>query len=70
MWRRRKPLEQFLQYEPYLLSTRATAGFLSRIEKSSLRFVPGFKERVRSHLAHVRSLDEFAAGKRVLLAAE
>lgn len=70
VWRHRKPLEQFLRYEPYLLSTRATAGFLSRIEKSSLRFVPGFKERVRSHLAHVRSLDEFAAGKRMLLAAE
>jgi DNA (cytosine-5)-methyltransferase 1 len=70
VWRRRKPLEQFLRYEPYLLSTRATAGFLSRIEKSSLRFVPGFKERVRSHLAHMRSLDEFADGGPVLLAAE
>lgn len=69
-WRRRKSLEQFLRYEPYLLSARATAGFLSRIEKSSLRFVPGFKDRVRSHLAHVRALDEFAGGKSFLLAAE
>jgi len=70
VWRRRKPLESFLQYDPHLLSARATAGFLSRIEKSSLRFVPGFKERVRSHLAHVRAIDEFVANKTVLLAAE
>lgn len=70
VWRKRKPLEEFLQYEPYLLSPRATAGFLSRIEKSSLRFVPGFKERVRSHLAHVRALNEFVVGKNLRLAAE
>ena len=39
------------------LSPRATAGFLSRIEKSSLRFAPGFKDRVRAHLQHVRAID-------------
>jgi DNA (cytosine-5)-methyltransferase 1 len=44
---------------------------LSRIEKSSLRFVPGFKECVRAHLQHVRTIDEFVGGKApVLLAAE
>ncbi len=69
-WRKRKPLQEFLRYPPALLSERATAGFLSRIEKSSLRFVPGFKERVRSHLDHVRAVDRFVAGKTTLLAAE
>jgi DNA (cytosine-5)-methyltransferase 1 len=69
-WRKRKPLQEFLLYPPSLLSERATAGFLSRIEKSSLRFVPGFKERVRDHLRHVRALDDFVSGKTALLAAE
>ena len=70
-WRRRKSLHEFLQHEPRLLSARATAGFLSRIEKSSLRFVPGFKERVRAHLDHVRSIDRFVGGEpSALIAAE
>jgi DNA (cytosine-5)-methyltransferase 1 len=70
-WRRRKPLHEFLQYEPQLLSARATAGFLSRIDKSSLRFVPGFKDRVRAHLNHVSAIDRFVGGKRTtLIAAE
>jgi DNA (cytosine-5)-methyltransferase 1 len=59
MRRRRTPLVEFLEFAPALLSARATAGFLARIERSSLRFVPGFKERVRSHLNHVRELDRF-----------
>jgi len=69
-WRKRQALQDFMRYPPVLLSERATAGFLSRIEKSSLRFVPGFKERVRSHLGHIRSLDDFASGKTALQAAE
>ena len=69
-WKKRKPLEEFLRYPPFLLSERATAGFLSRIEKSSLRFVPEFKERVRDHLRHVRALDEFSSARTPLLAAE
>jgi DNA (cytosine-5)-methyltransferase 1 len=69
-WKKRKPLEQFLIYEPALLSPRATAGFLSRIEKSSLRFVPGFKEKVRAHLAHVRAIDDALSDDRTLIAAE
>jgi DNA (cytosine-5)-methyltransferase 1 len=68
VWRRRKTLHEFLRYKPNLLSARATAGFLSRIEKSSLRFVPGFKDRVRAHLVHVRMLDQL--GEEKLLAAE
>jgi DNA (cytosine-5)-methyltransferase 1 len=71
-WRKRKPLETFLRYPGTLLSARATAGFLSRIESSTLRFVPGFKERVRNHLNHARALDEFLVGQkpRALAAAE
>lgn len=69
-WAKRQGLQDFLRYEPNLLSARATAGFLSRIEKSSLRFVPGFKERVRAHLDHVRALDAFIEQGRMLLAAE
>jgi DNA (cytosine-5)-methyltransferase 1 len=45
----RKLLHEFLTAtEP--LSTRATAGFLSRTRKSSLRFPPGFLEAVQRHL--------------------
>jgi DNA (cytosine-5)-methyltransferase 1 len=69
-WKKRKPLQEFLRYPPFLLSERATAGFLSRIEKSSLRFVPGFKERVRDHLQHIRALDRFSSERTTLLAAE
>jgi DNA (cytosine-5)-methyltransferase 1 len=69
-WKKRKPLQDFLIYKPALLSPRATAGFLSRIEKSSLRFVPGFKERVRAHLTHVRAIDGMLSGDRALIAAE
>lgn len=55
----RLPLQRFLEFPGRLLSERATAGFLKRIDKSSLRFVPGFKDRVRAHLTHVRALDRF-----------
>jgi DNA (cytosine-5)-methyltransferase 1 len=71
VWRPRAPLHEFLLHEPRLLSVRATAGFLSRIEKSSLRFPPGFRDRVRAHLGHVRALDRFVgSGASPLIAAE
>lgn len=66
VWRDRAPLQIFLAHPTRHLSIRATAGFLSRIEKSSLRFVPGFKESVRSHLAHVRRLDQFLEGAQTI----
>jgi DNA (cytosine-5)-methyltransferase 1 len=69
-WKKRKPLQDFLIYKPALLSTRATAGFLSRIEKSSLRFVPGFKDRVRAHLSHISAIDDMLSDDRTLIAAE
>lgn len=52
MWPvRREPklLHEFLA-ETEQLSLRATAGFLSRARKSSLRFAPGFLEAVQRHL--------------------
>ncbi|MBL8922192.1 MAG: DNA (cytosine-5-)-methyltransferase [Myxococcaceae bacterium] len=52
---RRKPLAEFLRYEPELLSARATAGFLERASRGSLRFPDGFLDAVRAHLARVSS---------------
>jgi DNA (cytosine-5)-methyltransferase 1 len=49
-WVDRPPLHEFLRFPGTPLSVRATAGFLSRAEASSLRFVPGFLDAVRSHL--------------------
>lgn len=37
-----------------LLSERATAGFLSRTERATLKFQPGFIDAVRAHLDAVR----------------
>jgi DNA (cytosine-5)-methyltransferase 1 len=55
MWpvrRQAKLLHEFLaETEP--LSPRATAGFLSRTRKSSLRFAPGFLAAVQRHLERV-----------------
>lgn len=56
MWPVRKParlLHDFIT-EAEDLSPRATAGFLSRTRRSSLRFPPGFLEAVRRHLERVR----------------
>lgn len=52
-WPERRPrlhLADFLTHEPRLLSARATAGFLSRAEASTLRFADGFLRAVRAHL--------------------
>lgn len=50
VWAPRKPLAEFLHYPGKPLSARATRGFLNRADKSTLRFVPGFKEALRAHL--------------------
>ena len=58
-WPMRSPkphLQEFLQYEPLPLSSRATEGFLNRTSRSSLRFPDGFLDDVRAHLEKVRSL--------------
>jgi DNA (cytosine-5)-methyltransferase 1 len=54
VWKKRLPLHEFLRHEGALLSLRATEGFLSRAEASSLRFVPGFLDSVRAHLKRMR----------------
>jgi DNA (cytosine-5)-methyltransferase 1 len=61
VWRERLPLTDFLQFEPVPLSIRATAGFLERTGRSSLRFVPGFRQRVASHLDRMRAIDARAS---------
>lgn len=50
VWRGRPPLHRFLRHPGEELSARATAGFLARTERSSLRFPPGFLEALRRHL--------------------
>ncbi len=55
VWRDRPALTTFLHYPGKPLSARATLGFLSRTERSSLRFAPGFQDRLRAHLAAMRA---------------
>jgi DNA (cytosine-5)-methyltransferase 1 len=55
IWAEREPLASFLRHDGNLLSARATRGFLARADSSSLRFVEGFKDRVRAHLRHMES---------------
>lgn len=50
VWTDRPALTDFLEHPGKPLSVRATSGFLSRTERSSLRFVPGFQDRLRAHL--------------------
>jgi DNA (cytosine-5)-methyltransferase 1 len=52
--RPRTELHRFLQFEPEPLSVKATAGFLERTQRSSLRFPEGFLDAVREHLARMR----------------
>lgn len=68
VWRDRLHLADFLQFDGKPLSARATRGFLSRTERSGLRFVPGFLDRLRRHLhrmehgaGHTTSGNDFPA---------
>lgn len=47
-------LVDFLEYDTSWLSERATAGFLGRTNRSTLRFPPGFLKEVAAHLDRVR----------------
>lgn len=49
-------LHHFLQFQPEPLSARATAGFLERTQRSSLRFPEGFIAAVREHLSRMQRL--------------
>ena len=57
VYKKRPALHEFLKHPGTPLSVRGTAGFLPRAEASSLRFVPGFLDAVRAHLAHMRHVD-------------
>lgn len=61
LWMKREPLHRFLKYDGVPLSTRATAGFLSRAEASSLRFAPGFLDAIRAHLDVMRAREPVRA---------
>ncbi|MDO8297254.1 MAG: DNA (cytosine-5-)-methyltransferase [Caulobacter sp.] len=56
VWNDRPALTDFLRYPGKPLSIRATKGFLERTERSSLRFVAGFQDRIRAHLATVSAM--------------
>lgn len=51
------PLAEFLRFPGKPLSIRATSGFLSRTERSSLRFPPGFIDSLRVHLESAVAAD-------------
>ena len=53
LWLNHQPLIAFLRHNGSLLSARATRGFLARADTSNLKFVEGFKDRVRAHLRFI-----------------
>jgi DNA (cytosine-5)-methyltransferase 1 len=56
----RKALDEFLNYAPKLLSPKATAGFLKRLEKGNLRFPIGFVEALEKHLRAMEKAEKAA----------
>lgn len=50
IWEDRETLTDFLNHPGKPLSIRATKGFLERTQRGSLRFAPGFQDRIRAHL--------------------
>lgn len=57
MWPVAKPriaMSQFLKFEPKLLSYKATAGFLARLESGSLHFPHEFLVALRKHAERMR----------------
>ncbi len=54
-------LDKVIGREYALLSRRATAGFLERTRRATLRFAPGFIEAVERHLEVVEALEEDAS---------
>jgi len=53
-----KHLHEFIAAEPALLSRRATAGFLNRTRKGSLRFPPRFIKAVEAHLRRMERAEQ------------
>lgn len=56
LWAPREPLHRFLNHSGRPLSARASAGFLARTQRATLRFQPGFREAVAAHLEAMRAL--------------
>lgn len=54
--RERLPLHKWLEHSTTPLSEKATAGFLSRANKSTLHFPEGFLERVAVHLERMQGV--------------
>lgn len=52
----RPALVEFLNYSGKDLSIRATKGFLSRTERSSLNFPSGFQDRLKRHLMKMHAM--------------
>jgi DNA (cytosine-5)-methyltransferase 1 len=72
-WKKRAPLVQFLRHPGRPLSARATRGFLGRTERGTLRFVPGFQDRLRAHLLFMERDESLRAAnpdRPITLAAE
>lgn len=67
---RRQSLTQFLKHPGTPLSLRATAGFYSRICKSTLRFRPGFKEAIAAHLKKMEAVGGASAPKAIAASVE
>jgi DNA (cytosine-5)-methyltransferase 1 len=70
LWRDRPPLTEFLRFPGDLLSARATAGFLERTNRSRLRFVEGFRERLHEHLVRMQSVSNAIHSRKSPAAAE
>ena len=70
VWRDRAPLAQFLRFPGKPLSARATLGFLTRTERGSLRFAPGFQDRLRAHLRVMQAGGLDLSGDSAAIAAE
>ncbi|MGE0714627.1 MAG: DNA cytosine methyltransferase [Alphaproteobacteria bacterium] len=70
-WFERPSLASFLRYPGKKLSARATRGFLNRMGRGTLRFPPGFRERIAAHLLAMESDEDLrSATVPELLAAE
>ena len=54
---KREHLHEFLSDDVALLSRRATAGFLTRTTRGTLRFPPGFIRAVENHLRRMERLE-------------
>ncbi|MHB8883961.1 MAG: DNA cytosine methyltransferase [Methylovirgula sp.] len=62
VWKPRPGLVDFFQHPGKPLSARATRGFLDRTDRSTLRFVAGFREHLREHLRRMEREEQTRFG--------